>query len=236
LKVAQIQQENLTKDLLAYNNEKFSALRKYLNAEYESTAVLKQKIDLLTKNDKTLASSNTVRSEFVALNSLSDNSSYLANIYNEKFGEIPSVQNLWWQASLQKQDIVPNTVLSSLQKKVAVLDNSSSSPSSSPSLSPGYTPNFQWIYILTPSGSQTRLFDYVDPLLGDEKAEAVDIDKDGDLDYIFIMGWTLYIKYSHAKEPQKCKMIRWLFIIYQLPMKFHPPQIFSMKILIIQEA
>ena len=94
LEVAKREQETITKDILAYNNEKFSALRKYLNAEYESTAILKQKIDLLMKKDTTLASSDIIRSEFVALNTLSEKSSYLAQVYNDKFGEVPSIQDI----------------------------------------------------------------------------------------------------------------------------------------------
>ncbi len=77
-----------------YNNEKFNALRKYLNAEYESTAILKQKIDLLSKRDTTLASSDVIRSEFVSLNTLSEKSAYFAQLYNENFGEVPSMHGL----------------------------------------------------------------------------------------------------------------------------------------------
>ncbi len=94
LEVAKLEQESITKELLAYNNEKFSTLRKYLNAEYESTAVLKQKIDLLMKKDTTLASSDIIRSEFVSLNTLSEKSAYFAQLYNEKLGEVPSIHGL----------------------------------------------------------------------------------------------------------------------------------------------
>jgi hypothetical protein len=48
---------------------------------------------------------------------------------------------------------------------------------------------------------QTRLFDYVAPLTGEEKADVVDIDNDGDTDYLYTMDGILYIKRSHIKEP-----------------------------------
>ncbi len=43
-------------------------------------------------------------------------------------------------------------------------DSNSVSSVSSTSIPSGYAPNLQGIYILTPSGIQTRLFDYIDPL------------------------------------------------------------------------
>lgn len=52
----------------------------------------------------------------------------------------------------------------------------------------GYTPNYEGIYILTPiSGVQTRLFDYLDELDPTDTAEVIDIDADGDEDYIYMM-------------------------------------------------
>lgn len=64
-----------------------------------------------------------------------------------------------------------------------------------------YHPNFQGIYILTESGVQTRLFDYIDPLTGDEIVHKKDIDKDGDSDYIFNFGGRLYVKYTTKNTP-----------------------------------
>ena len=73
------------------------------------------------------------------------------------------------------------------------------------SLASGYSPKFEGIYILTPSGVQTRLFDYVEPLQGDETVNTVDIDRDGDSDYLYLMDGILYLKSSHAKEPSRQK-------------------------------
>jgi hypothetical protein len=56
---------------------------------------------------------------------------------------------------------------------------------------------------MTPSGVQTRLFDYLDALTGDEKVDTVDIDKDGDKDYLFLMDGVIYVKYNHTHTPTK---------------------------------
>lgn len=50
---------------------------------------------------------------------------------------------------------------------------------------------------------QTRLFDYIEPLIGTETVDVVDIDKDGDKDYIYMMDGALYVKMSHLKEPSR---------------------------------
>lgn len=50
---------------------------------------------------------------------------------------------------------------------------------------------------------QTRLFDYVD-LVGDEtKVDVIDIDNDGDKDYLFLLGESLYVKYTSLVPEKK---------------------------------
>ena len=75
--------------------------------------------------------------------------------------------------------------------------------SSSDTLARGYSPNYQGIYIRTPSGIQTRLFDYIAPLTSSTRVDTVDIDRDGDKDYIYIIDGVLYAKYSHINEPNR---------------------------------
>ncbi len=52
---------------------------------------------------------------------------------------------------------------------------------------------------------QTRLFDYIELLRGDEIIDVIDIDKDGDLDYLYLMDGALYLKSNHTKAPNKQK-------------------------------
>ncbi len=42
----------------------------------------------------------------------------------------------------------------------------------------GYSPRYQGIYIRTPSGIQTQLFDYIAPLTDETRVDAIDIDQD----------------------------------------------------------
>ena len=54
---------------------------------------------------------------------------------------------------------------------------------------------------MTAGGTQTQLFDYKEPLTGDEQIDVVDVDKDGDKDYIFIFDGSLFIKYTSTFAP-----------------------------------
>lgn len=91
-----------------------------------------------------------------------------------------------------------------MQSKLSRLASlNTASVGTSSSIASGYSPSFNGIYILTPSGYQTRLFDYLDELTGNEKVETVDIDKDGDMDYLYVMGGVVYVKYNHTNAPRK---------------------------------
>jgi hypothetical protein len=69
-----------------------------------------------------------------------------------------------------------------------------------------YTPKFEGIYILTPSGYQTRLFDYIEPLMGGETAEVLDLDGDNkEDDYLYMIDGNLYIKLNPNDSPVRQK-------------------------------
>ena len=76
--------------------------------------------------------------------------------------------------------------------------STSSSVANASDLASGYNPLYTGIYIQTPlSKTQIRLFDYVDLVTKKDSVDVVDIDRDGDLDYIYMLGGSLYVKYSH---------------------------------------
>ncbi len=94
----------------------------------------------------------------------------------------------------------------SFQRKISrmIAANGTSLPTTTNNISAGYSPNYRGIYIQTPiSGTQTQLFDYQAPLTEDTTVESVDIDKDGDMDYLFLLDGILYIKYSWLNNPSK---------------------------------
>ena len=65
------------------------------------------------------------------------------------------------------------------------------SPAASAPLADGYAPKYQGIYVLTSGGTQTRLFDYIDPVRKDTRIDTLDIDRDGDVDYIYVLDGVL---------------------------------------------
>lgn len=65
-----------------------------------------------------------------------------------------------------------------------------------------YTPRFEGIYTITsPSQIQTRLFDYTEPVRADTRVDTVDIDLDGDKDYIYILDGALFVKRNFTLSP-----------------------------------
>lgn len=47
------------------------------------------------------------------------------------------------------------------------------------------------------------MFDYIAPVLPSTRVDSLDIDRDGDTDYIYILDGNLYIKYGHSKTANK---------------------------------
>jgi hypothetical protein len=90
-----------------------------------------------------------------------------------------------------------------LSRRVSRLAANSATPSAGDVIdtAAGYTPNFQGIYILTEKGTQTRLFDYTQTLQKTDVSTKVDIDRDGDMDYLYILDGALFLKRTSTKEP-----------------------------------
>lgn len=162
---------------------------------------MQKTIDTLTDEPKILASldRDISRRSMVAAEVASKSASLLEE-YNQKF--VSSKSEMEVDSSLELSTITATERLQSSFTQL-IADTATASSSSSSQVAAGYSPSFDGIYILTPSGAQTRLFDYTDPLTGNETAEAVDIDKDGDTDYLFIMDGVLFVKYNHTKAPVK---------------------------------
>ncbi len=192
-------QEWITNELVAYNDARFDLIRKYIQAEYDETAELQNIVDALQDNKKLLSwISNPSR---MVSDSLSRRSDGILEQYKRTYEDTQSIteDSSEWDDSFHMGDTVTN-----LQSKITRLAaNSNIVSQGNTNIAPGYAPSFKGIYVLTPSGTQTRLFDYIDELTGKEKVNVVDIDKDGDNDYIYLVDGIVYVKYTHTNQPNK---------------------------------
>lgn len=185
-----------TQELIEYNERRFDMLRQYIQAEYDDTAKVQQIIKMLTEESKALAYMEGLERKIMVARS-SDTMENLRNQYNNQFNTQESMTTQW-------DEFNPNPLptLYSLQDRFSRLaDLTNASASSSSQLASGYAPVFQWIYVMTPWGVQTRLFDYIEPVTWDERVNTIDIDKDGDKDYLFLLDGSIFVKYNHTHTP-----------------------------------
>lgn len=188
-------QTKLTESLLETNDHRFSLLKEYIQAQYDETAPLQEIVDTLT--DTTPSAGLVYAPEVRYMSDETLRSSSILSAYEATFDTVPLSPSLSPDRSLERSALA-------LSKSVRQLaDTTSSSSSSVSSIASGYSPQYRGIYILTPSGVQTHLMDYVEYLNGSEQVDRTDIDKDGDSDYIYTMNGVIYIKYSTLKEPTK---------------------------------
>ena len=198
MRAARIESDRTMNDFMTTRSESFRLLQKYLEAEIADTKELEKMIDQLAVSPKILSENETIPfAQFVSQTPRS------SDAYLDRYQAYVDTKTM---SSIAPSDLEANDrdeLVRSIHGKIQRLAETSTPPSSSPALAGGYTPNLQGIYILTPSGIQTRLFDYIDPLVGTEKTDVVDIDQDGDQDYITLMDGALYVKYSHTLSPAK---------------------------------
>jgi hypothetical protein len=194
LKKSEIESERLTNKLLEAHNEKFDILIKYIQAEYDSTAELQNILDMITDDSLSqLAFENTFGPSQLVQWDVSNRTESLLKKYTtlntSSIQDVqPSSSRTGVQGSLGRLSARLNTL-------AAVTSASSSASTWNDGLA-WYAPVFDGVFVLTPSGVQTRLFDSTDLLSSDERINVADIDRDGDKDYLFRLEWALYIKYS----------------------------------------
>lgn len=195
LALAHTDADRETKELLRSNTDKFSRITEYLEKQQDETAQLQNIVDLLRKNTS-LLSSDVHRAQMASENTEILGSTRIAQEINQST-LTPSI------SEEPQGDVFASEkqILTDKLKRLAANNDFSSSNVTDASVTAGYSPNFQGIYILTPSGIQTRLFDYTAPLTGDEEVTKTDIDQDGDDDYFFVLDGALFLKRSTEKSP-----------------------------------
>ena len=198
MRAARIESDEIMNDFITTRSESFRLAQKYLEAEIADTKELEKMIDQLAVSPKILSENETIPfAQFVS------QTPHSSDVYLDRYQAYVDTKTIP-PTSLDLEEADTNDLVSSIRGKMRRLADTSVLPdTSSASLASGYSPNLQGIYILTPSGIQTRLFDYIDPLVGTETTDVVDIDQDGDQDYITLMDGALYVKYSHALSPSK---------------------------------
>ncbi|MBP9779728.1 hypothetical protein KBD33_03855 [Candidatus Gracilibacteria bacterium] len=211
LKKSEEESEELTETLLALHNQKFDVLTQYIQAEYDSTAELQNIIDMITDDGLGDLSTSDIYGPSQLVNSdASDKTDRLLSEYNT-LNTYTLPDDVGGQSYARM-----NNSLNGLQRSMKQVANAmyytpptgGSTSSSDPSAGPipdGYAPIYEGVFVLTPSGIQTRLFDATEGLSSSERIEVVDIDKDGDKDYIFRLDGAIYIKYSTLYNPPGIK-------------------------------
>lgn len=195
LSVARIESEKVQNELVAYNDKKFDLLRDYLSAENDNNAQLRNIIDLLMTDFE-----GEPRQLVADVSKISSRSNNLLKKFNES--QDSSIGNTSQDTSISATPL--DTASRSLQGKLArVIAATTGGSVGSADVAEGYSPNYQGIYIRTPSGVQTQLFDYTSVLTDTTRVDTIDIDKDGDMDYIYLLDGILYVKYSWQNTPKK---------------------------------
>ena len=179
----------------------FTLIRQYLDAETAKTHELEKMLDRLQDPSTLLADRD------IPLAQLVSERSDIWDRAHEKYIKWQASQSL----SLSQKTETPSSpdpqiesIRGQLGRMIALDPTPSAQPVWVGPTAAWYSPKYEGIFILTPvTKTQTRLFDYTDLLAREDTADVVDIDRDGDQDYIFLLGWALYVKYSHLYDPAR---------------------------------
>ncbi len=190
LKTARIDAEKIQNELIAYNDKRFSLLKEYVTSESDNVAHLQNIVDLLNED------MSSVPRELIAdIAATASRSDRLLAQYNKfqdvSIGDDVSMdQEVWLSRTRSALD-------SKLSRMIAYTTTTGTPASVSTNIAEWYSPHYQGIYIITPiTKKQTQLFDYIAPLWEDTRIDTIDIDKDTDKDYIYVLDGILYVKYS----------------------------------------
>ncbi|MBC7503535.1 VCBS repeat-containing protein [Candidatus Gracilibacteria bacterium] len=196
LATARIESDALENDITTFNNERFTLMREYLSAESDTNAELQNIVDLFSQ--EMLGEPRQLIADISSSSARS--TGLLAELDTYQSGApTPKIE-------MKQEKRLAESTLSlhgKLSRMVAATTVGGSPSDPGDTISAGYSANYQGIYIRTPSGLQTRLFDYIAPINSTTRVDSVDIDKDGDMDYLYLLDGVLYVKYSWMQNPNK---------------------------------
>jgi hypothetical protein len=201
LKKSERTSDTFIQKLTAKHDAKYDALEAYIQAEYDATWEMQNIIDALSGKDTAPLGFewSDIRS-FVS--SDDDKAGKLLAAYDAL--NVPEVM-LPEENEMNISERKPNlSILARLDRlatsSLAAATTGTSTSSSSSDIPDGYLPAYKGVYVLTPSGVQTRLYDADITMAPEFDITTIDIDKDGDKDYIFVLDGALYIKYTGASK------------------------------------
>lgn len=155
----------------------------YLDAEEAQTKEQEKMIDALRTSPIQLSQSDLPRAQFVSnTEDISQNAldQYESHISRSLASASEAIH------TPSEVSTTRDTMTQSMTHLLAANDTPLVSASPAVDTS-GYAPKFEGIYVLTPSGVQTKLFDYTDILDPNERVQVTDIDLDGDMDYVYLL-------------------------------------------------
>jgi hypothetical protein len=200
IRLAHIEADTVISEAIGFDHKKWELLQDYLRYESISNAKLQHIIDTLRRDDVPQA-----RQLVADIRSDMGVSDRALRKYQDFVGRDTGIQKPEERGSSRDDEIagLRQTLDRKLSRMMADVAPAASPSSSPASLASGYSPHYQGVYIRTTRGVQTRLFDYTDPLTPSTRIDTLDIDQDGDLDRIYLLGGVLYIKYGWAQTPNK---------------------------------
>lgn len=207
LRAAKIEAEKLQKEIEDFNREKFDLMYKFIDAQEEQNAKLQNIVDLLKSNDKNLLAAhvgnfaseeeNLQKSSIILTQLENLQKSVVANVHENNRKNI-SAYEIGKSLDARAKRIAQFT------NREINSDGTTTELITSNPYTTGYLPKFEGMYILTETQNiQTKLFDYTELIADNDRVDVVDIDNDGDKDYIFVLGGTLYVKNTYLTNPTK---------------------------------
>lgn len=192
--------EILQKDILDHQKNRMNLLRTFLQEQEKSVAKNQNIIDLLKNSDEKILAASF------------ENTKLWAN--NEEQIDSPALQalgalDIHVQNFSQKNTKIDGDIFDAAHRIKSRVSRWSQKQRNAPVAtssvtSAGYVPKFDGMYVLTEkTKTQTKLFDYVELIGKKDRVDVVDLDRDGDRDFIFLLGGILYIKPTHLHEPRK---------------------------------
>ncbi len=190
-------------DMIAQNNKKFEHIKNFIETSQEDIAIGNNIIKAL-RWEKDMNEILAVHSDTYMFASHGQDKTRAYNTINRQLKSLSHTNTIRLATDRELQNATKN--IASRYENIVAQNTPTVSHTTSNSTQPiaqSYNPKFKGIYILTPiQKKQTRLFDYTDKVNKKTKVSVLDIDNDGDNDFLFTLDNRVYVKYNYTNTPQ----------------------------------